>query len=571
VEQRPYNVKIKRLIPITLLIVLAGVVICSGLSALNRTEYANGWDGYYYLVQLQSLHNTGSMHSPEYSPVYLPLIVLHAITGNYIASYRISAVMIKALFVFSVFTLALSLFRSKPAAHPHTGFYTALFAATLTAMSPSMNYYCTQFPKNLLGFALMFFFIASVYNLRWTEKRQILPSLKREMPERVSFIRMLRIPGILLLFLAVFFTHRFTAVLSLCFLALYYFRSIRVLFRQLLAGKKREPGGDCSSSRQNHRRKPLLLLLLVVSFIALLALSHMLPLALSIYDLGRISSNFTSRPNIVPVSFVQSFGIFKLSTAWIVEIVLASVLMPVTGAMLLSRNRFSFLRLGREYYILILIGLTGLFPFFRFSLTGLSYRLFYCTLLIFPLICVPYIRFGVDWILNPSRKEKALKSEAVAVLVFAVLLAASLFTGRSYNPELHDPPYEYYEELAGESMTALTGIDCELIIAHKALAHMIAYYYEVDVLPWAPEECFPRPRVWRITAGILQDEVAMYLGNQAAEQYFIPLSQDYALIREDYWEAFMQSIASDPVMLEAVSTWRNPLEQRPAYMTKENR
>ncbi len=78
---------------IALLIILTGILIGSGLQALNRTEYANVWDGYYYLIQVQSLNNTGAMHSPEYSPVYLLLIALYAITGNYITSYKISAVM----------------------------------------------------------------------------------------------------------------------------------------------------------------------------------------------------------------------------------------------------------------------------------------------------------------------------------------------------------------------------------------------------------------------------------------------------------------------------------------------
>jgi len=34
------------------------------------------------------------------------------------------------------------------------------------------------------------------------------------------------------------------------------------------------------------------------------------------------------------------------------------------------------------------------------------------------------------------------------VLLFAVLLASSLYTGKSYNLELHDSPYAFYEELA---------------------------------------------------------------------------------------------------------------------------
>ncbi len=519
--------------------VLMGIVIGSGLAALNRTEYANGWDGYYYLIQVQSLNNTGTMHSPEYSPVYLPLIAFHAITGNYITSYKMSAVLIKTLFVLSVFTLAFSLLRSRPDADKRTVFFTALIAGALSAMSPSLNYFFTQFPKNLLGFALLFFAIASVYSTGQIWKERQSPLSHRSMSKRGLIVRIL---GLLLLFLAVFFTHRFAAVLSLGFLVL-YFAPVR----------KR------------------LLIMLFVCLLALVALSNILSLPLSFYDLEIITSNFSLTPIFVPVSFVQHFGTAKLSSAWIAEIFLASALPLITGILLLGWKKLSFLRLGREYYILIIIGLTGLFPFFRFSLTGLSYRLFYGTLLIFPLLCIPYLSFGVQKILRFRSDRESSGQEAIPVLFFAALLALSLYTGKSYNPELHDPPYAFYEELAAETITSLADVDCELIIAHKALAEMITYTFEVDALPWAPEEYFLRERVWRITAGILQDEVAMYLSPELAELYYMPLSRDYALMREDYWEVFMDSISSDPVMSEAVRTWRNPLEQRPAYMRQDSR
>ncbi len=551
--------KTRLLASIALLIILTGIAIGSGLTALNRTEYANGWDGYYYLVQMQSFHNTGSMRSPEYSLVYLPLLALHAITGNYITSYKLSAVLIKTLFVLSVFTLCYSLLKSKSDADKRTAFFTALIAGTLSAMSPSLNYFFTQFPKNLLGFALLFFAMASVYSTCRSWRGQNSPSLHRNISGKSLFARML---GVLLLFLATFFTHRFTAVLSLCFIVLYFAPSIKTLLQYLW---KREPGSTAASWLQRHKRKALRLLILLMSFMGLFALSHRLPLALSFYDLEIITINFSFSPIFVPVSFIHNFGALKLTAAWIVEIFLASALMLMTGALLLRKRKFSFLRLGREYYILILIGLTGLFPFFRFSLTGLSYRLFFGTLLIFPLLCIPYIYFGVQKILRFRPEERA---EAVLVLFFIALLASSLYTGKSYDPELHDPPCAFYEELAAQSIAALSDIDCELIIAHKALVSMITYTFEVDALPWAPEEYYTREKVWRITAGILREEVVLYLSSQVADQYFLPLSRDYSLMREDHWEAFMLSIANEPMMLEAVRTWRNPLEQRPGYMMK---
>jgi len=568
-------IRTEQLASISLLMILAVVVIVSGIAALNRTEYANGWDGYYYLVQVQSLHNTGYMHSPEYSPVYLPLMALYAITGNYIISYKLSAVLIKALFVFSIFTLGFTLLRSKPDVDRRTAFFTALIASALSAMSPSLNYYFTQFPKNLLGFALLFFFMASVYSTSQAWKRQNSHSSHQDTSKRHPFERMpravkvLRVLGVLLLFGATFFTHRFTAILSLCFLGMYFTHSVKPLLKHLWAEKKLEPGSSSTSWLRKHRRKSLRLLILLIPLIALTVLSHKLPLALSFYDLEIITSNFSLSPILVPASFVQNFGDFRLSAAWIVEIFFASALPLITGVLLLSKYRFGFLRLGREYYILILFGLTGLFPFFTFSLTGLSYRLYYGTLLIFPLLCIPYICLGVQKILHYRPEERAPGQQAIVVMLFVALLASSLYTGRSYNPELHDPPYAFYEELAKESIASLALIDYELIIAHKALSSMITYTFEVDALPWAPEEYFPRERVWRITAGILQDEVAMYLSPELAEQYFVPLSRDYALMREDHWEAFMRSIANEPVMLEAVHNWRNPCEQRPGYMMKD--
>jgi hypothetical protein len=550
---------------IALLMILSGVLIGSGLQALNRTEYANGWDGYYYLAQMQSLHNTGSMRSPEYSLVYLPLIALHSITGNYIASYKLSAVLIKTLFVLSVFTLGFSLLKSKPNVDRRTAFFTALIAGALSAMSPSLNYFFTQFPKNLLGFALFFFFMASVYSTSRIWKRWEPPSSHQKISKRDLIAKIL---GVLLLFLATFFTHRFTAVLSLCFLVLYFAPSAKHLFQYIWTEKKGESGSAATSRLRKYWRNILRLLILLMPFVALFALSHKLPLALSFYDLEIITSNFSLRPIFVPVSFIQDFGAFKLSGPWIVEIFLASALPLITVALLLSKHRFSFLRLGREYYILIIVSLAGLFPFFRFSLTGLSYRIYYGTLLIFPLLCIPYIRFGVQKILHFRHEERVLRQEAMLVLPFVALMAFSLYTGRSYNPELHDPPYAFYEELAAKTIVSLADVDYELIIAHKALSSMITYTFEVDALPWAPEEYYPRDRVWRITAGILQYEVAMYLSPEVAKQYFLPLSRDYALMREDHWEAFLRSIASEPVMLEAVRTWRNPHERRPGYMMK---
>ncbi len=115
-------------------------------------------------------------------------------------------------------------------------------------------------------------------------------------------------------------------------------------------------------------------------------------------------------------------------------------------------------------------------------------------------------------------------------------------------------------------MSALDEEEFDLIIAHRSLAEFITFRYRVDALPWAPEEHFQRDRVWRITAGILGDEVSYYLSPDIAETRFVRLGGDYGLLREDHWETFVEKVSDDPVMMEAVEVWRNPLAVRPAFL-----
>jgi hypothetical protein len=520
-----------------LLLVLSLAVTVSGLLAVYQTEYACGWDGYYYLVQVQSLNNTGVMHSPEYSLVYAPLIALHSITGNYEASYKISAVLFKLLFVLSEFSLASSLLRYSGSGG-REAFLTALIAAAVSAMSPSMNYFFTQFPKNLLGFALLFFFMACVFGTsrRWRERKTV---------SSVS----LGIAGAVLLFLAAFFTHRFSAVLLLCFLVLFFAPVAGDVLKRLWTGDSRKRGRWT-------------VICAAVFILLVLIVSSRLPLAPSVHDLERITGDLSLKPVFVPAAFVSTFDVSRLTPAWHIEIYIASLLPILSGLLFLFRKRFSFLHC-RGYYILIILSLIGLFPFAGFSLMGLSYRLFFGTLLMFPVILIPYIRWAVDRVL---RLKGTLKSRGVPVVVFSVLLGFSFVTARSYRPEIHDPPYEFYESIAADAVTALSDLDYELIIAHKALAEMITFRYEIDALPWSPEEYFHRGRVWRITAGILEDEFSYYLSPAVVDSYFVRLSSDYGLLREDKWEDFLESIVNEPVMLNAVDTWRNPLERRPTYL-----
>lgn len=526
----------RRLWSTSLVALLLGAVVAVGLASLRDTEHPSGWDGYYYLVQMQALRTTGEMHSPESSLVWPLLMLARAVSGDDVTSWRICAVLFKTLFVLSVFTLTLSMLRTNRSGGDPAAIHTALLAGALSAASPSLGYFFTQFPKNLLGFSLFLLFAASLIGIhRAPEAGERRPTGSRMLPH---------LAGALLLFLAAFFTHRFSAVLSLGFLLLYLAPSVRRLPRSLL-------------------------LILPAGVIAVLALSHLLPLTVSYRDMERVTGDLSWSPIFVPVSFLGAFGSGRLTTVWIGEIVLAGILPILTGILLPFRRFPGSSQPDRGFAVMTLVALTGLLPFLRFSLTGLSYRLFFGTLLLLPLLCVPWIHAGVLRVIPDGKASRAAGRKAVPAAVFLALIATSLHTGRSYSRELHDPPYPFYDELAADAMDALSGSDCELIVAHAALAELITYRYGVDALPWAPEDSFPRERVWRITAGILRDEVSLYLGPATSDSFFIPLGRDYALMREDHWEEFLLEITDEPVMLEAVEgDWRNPLVRRPAYLRR---
>lgn len=529
-----------------LLLLLAASVTLNGMITVAQTEYATGWDGYYYLVQVKSLVEKGEMHSPEYSPVYVPLLAFHAVTGNYEAAYRMSSVLIKLLFVVSVFVMSLSLLCDAGEKEPAVRRFTALMAASISALSPSLNYFFTQFPKNLLGFALLLFFMASVMGLarRFREEGTI----------SVSGFVVLRLLGVFLLFAATFFTHRFSAVLSVLFLLLYALPWAGGRLRSIM-----------------HRTETKYWIVGAAALIllaSLLLISENLPLAPSLDDLERVTQDLSPVPMFAPAAFTRTFGLFRISLPWLVEIYSAALLPLATCLLLLFRRKLSFLRRGKAYYILLLFSLPGLFPFLSFTLTGLSYRLFFGTLLLLPLVLIPFIGKAIRMIFRVC--SSCNESRAVPVLSGAVLLTVfiSFFTAGTYRPQIHDPPYGFYQELSDQVLQVLSEKDWELIIAHKALAEMITYRHGADALPWAPEEHFSRDGVWRITAGVLRDEVAYYIGPENADEHFIRLSGDYGLLREDRWEEFMEAISGEPVMLEALDTWRNPMEQRPEYLGK---
>ncbi|HIA37721.1 MAG TPA: hypothetical protein EYN89_13555, partial [Flavobacteriales bacterium] len=137
------------LLPIGIFIVSATIRWFS----LTQTNYANGWDAYYYLIQVRSLFETGQMHSADLSLIYPLLVLAKSVTGNYVVAYKLTAALLSGLFSFGLYQLAISWTKSHRI---------AVILALISLFSPQLTYFAAQYPKNLLGMVLFMGFLVSL-------------------------------------------------------------------------------------------------------------------------------------------------------------------------------------------------------------------------------------------------------------------------------------------------------------------------------------------------------------------------------------------------------------------------
>lgn len=129
-----------------------------GLAILG--PYANGWDAYFYLVQVKSLVETGTMHSPEWSVFYPLLLGINATIGlgDYEFSYQLATITIKMGLLWAVWAWLRQW---------KVPFWTAIGLWAYLLWSPQLIYVLAQYPKNILGVALFIGLLVSCKENSW--------------------------------------------------------------------------------------------------------------------------------------------------------------------------------------------------------------------------------------------------------------------------------------------------------------------------------------------------------------------------------------------------------------------
>jgi len=71
--------------------------------ALQQTTYANGWDAYFYLIQIKSWIEEGTMHSSDSSLIYPLMRVIDWFSDGYVLSFKLTSAFLASTLVVLVY------------------------------------------------------------------------------------------------------------------------------------------------------------------------------------------------------------------------------------------------------------------------------------------------------------------------------------------------------------------------------------------------------------------------------------------------------------------------------------
>ena len=242
--------------------VIASIGLILHYISLNQTGYANGWDSYFYLLQIKSLINDGHLISSRLSLFYPLLVCAKWITGDYINGYKILTALLASTVIFLNACIVYQITRNKIA---------ATVTSLLTLWSPHLFYFSSQYANNLAGYAFFLIFILFLLDKKYV---------------------------FAIIFVIVnLFTHKLTGMLSVGTLIIY------TIFQLLVYNK--------------HKKILIwgLIPIVIVMFI---------PKIFAFHEVNRQLDIFTLTPQIYVLQFIDYFkGI--ITKIWISEIITTAI------------------------------------------------------------------------------------------------------------------------------------------------------------------------------------------------------------------------------------------------------
>lgn len=139
---------------------LFSIILCGVLAffhvllSANQTSYANGWDGYYYVMQAHSWLTYGHLQSIDYSLIYPFFISIDWLVGDYILGHKLGVSLLSVILVVVAFRFTYKISNRSKA---------SILVAAYLIFSPTFNYFVIQFPKNALGLIFLLQILISIH------------------------------------------------------------------------------------------------------------------------------------------------------------------------------------------------------------------------------------------------------------------------------------------------------------------------------------------------------------------------------------------------------------------------
>jgi len=557
------------------------VLFASGflfITHLLQSDYANGKDGYWYVIQLQSLIDKGELHSYESTLLYPLFFLFKLVTTDYTIALRYTLLTISLFSSLSLLYLYRQFFpistdnlmAAKPSA---TGFNLPagfnLIITLLLIFSPSVLLMAVQYPKQSLAlsflnfaFGLLLPATGKLFSPR-DQNKTTSEADNKAAPGQVAKTSPLpaagkTVTGLMALVLALL-SHRlipplFGVVASGYFVFSWY-------LARLESGK---PETRTISIRPRWLNKGIYLLGATAAGVVILLLFF--PGVFHPGDLKRLATS----DNLYSV-FWQYWKFFTFQI-----VILFEAFAPFLLLFIAWQNRFRLNSILPKNpvkplpFLITVSGLTLLFHLPLFNFYDLQVRLFASTLVYSYLMIPLFLRW-----LERNRWAAAKKVFIYGLALTSVLSVfhQSLFF---YDPFKFEHDYPSFDTLINKTTGPLSANPPELVVAHTGLAQYFEFKTGFETLPWSPEERFDKKRTYRFVYGITKN---LFLNR--IEQYQSPLpadykneitqcNNDYILVREDLWVIFLQmrSAGYDEKIENALNYWKNPMVVRPSYLFK---
>ncbi len=481
--------------------------------ALFQTDFVNGWDAYFYLVQMQSLVETGKAHTGDASIIYYFLTLFYFIFQDYIIAYKIGLSVLVGIFTFLTVFLIKKYSTQK----------IALFVGVLILCSPHLTYFVSQYPKNLLGsISLILFWI--VFPKEFSSKKQNL------------------IYQFLLLFFVLllnYFSHKLTFFVALIWICVFILAKINQL-KLVFIG---------------------ILVLIFISFLRI-DLTEYWSQWRRIHDaLGGFS--------FVPYQFWESLGGERISVFWRMEMIISLFVLVVSlfvGCISLkyksNKNKITL------FYKVIAITLSLLLlPVFKWDLEGVSYR-FFMLFGVLWVVLIPVLDFKI---------LRVFKGFRVSNLLFLFLIMLSIFSSQSYKPILHDPDNQTYKAVTDnfEKQSEKLNLKIKLLILHKSFAEYFTFKTKIDALPWLPEQRLKEEileeNLYRLATHIRKEEFEYYLKNKNKIKR---LGLNYFLLKENDYQKMLLFAQNekDTLLIKRMTNHNyNPSRVRPLFLLEQKK